>query len=841
MSRQSKAETDARKKADAELKAARSELVNFTDAREVIEQELDAVKRRESQAHLRQQEALAESLTAKEQALEIQNALDQSQQKLNDANRRLAYLKPIRFSDIKELFSLRFLTLSFAWSFMFVAVVIAILAISEIQKRQQFIQIVGSRIDEVQQELVSQSTLPSVPKEVRQNPAADQTESATRLPSETDLTDQLRKLHRIKTDVHLLVATGATASKQKLEGIRDRLLKLDPLLEESPAGTQLLRERAGWFYWIEDLVLAISDSVAVLLALLERWSSDLLLSLVVILAGSIGAVVADAWFGSEVDVVPLSDELTGDLKSALWVLVGAVAAVLLIGCANVANLLLARTATREREIALRTALGEGRGRVMRQLLTESLLLATISSSLGILLAVWGVDALETLIPETRSAESHANLVQSGTVHDVPIDGVVLAVTIGVTLLTGVLFGLAPMLHAWKQNLVESLNATGRGSPRNRAGQRVLHALVCGQVAGALVLLIAAVLMIQSFARLLNVDPGFEHRQLLTGTIEFSNFSYEDREDRDEVTRRLLERVEKIPGVVSVCGIHELPLDRPGRWPRNVIREDQQHAAPGTHLATVDLEPVTPNYFKTMQIPLLSGRTINAWDNRENPPVVIINPKLALRLWPDGLDPIGQKIGGSHTLSNFWRMLEIVGVVGDTRSLRLDQPGPATVYFPFEQMWPRGTTVLNLTVQTTGDPLSLAEPLREEVLSVTHDEPITNIRTLESVFEGSVANSKFQMTLLGIFAAVALVLAALGIYGVVSWWVTSRIREIGIRLALGAQPGDVMKQIVAHSLKLTLIGVAIGLALLLLIVALIASIIPARRATRVNPMTALRCE
>ena len=305
----------------------------------------------------------------------------------------------------------------------------------------------------------------------------------------------------------------------------------------------------------------------------------------------------DAWFGSEVDVVPLSDELTGDLKSALWVLVGAVAAVLLIGCANVANLLLARAATREREIALRTALGEGRGRVMRQLLTESLLLATISSSLEILLAVWGVDALETLIPETRSAESHANLVQSGSVHDVPLDGVVLAVTIGVTLLTGVLFGLAPMLHAWKQNLVESLNATGRGSTRNRAGQRVLHVLVCGQVAGALVLLIAAVLMIQSFARLLNVDPGFGHRQLLTGTIEFSNFSYEDREDRDEVTRRLLERVEKIPSVVSVCGIHELPLDRPGRWTRNVIREDQQHAAPGTPLATVDLEPVTPNYFR----------------------------------------------------------------------------------------------------------------------------------------------------------------------------------------------------------------------------------------------------
>jgi len=577
----------------------------------------------------------------------------------------------------------------------------------------------------------------------------------------------------------------------------------------------------------------------------------------------------DAWFGSEVDVIPLSDEISGDLKTALWILTGAVAAVLLIACANVANLLLARAATREREIALRTALGAGRGRVMRQLLTESSLLAAISGVLGIVLAVWGVDALATLIPEMRSAESHANLVQSGPVPDVPIDGVVLAVAIGVTLLTGILFGLAPMLHAWKQNLVESLNATGRGSSRGRAGQRVLHVLVCGQVAAALVLLIAAVLMIQSFARLLNVDPGFEPRQLLTGTVEFTNYSFEGMVDRDEVTRRLLNRVEKIPGVVSACGVHELPLDRPGRWTRIVIREDQQHAAPGTPLATSDLEPVTPNYFQTMQIPLLSGRPFNEWDNRDNPPVAIINQKLALRLWPDGSDPVGKKIGVGHSLTSFWRFQEIVGVVGDTRSLLIDQPGPATIYFPFGQMWPGGTTVLHLVIRTNDDPLSLAEPLREQVFSVTHDQPISNIRTIESVFEGSVANSKFQMTLLGIFAAVALVLAALGIYGVVSWWVTSRIREIGIRMALGAQPRDVMKQIVAHSLKLTLIGVSIGLAtawsltrviqsqlyetptadpalfigiaLLLLTVAIIASIIPARRAMQVDPMTALRCE
>lgn len=577
----------------------------------------------------------------------------------------------------------------------------------------------------------------------------------------------------------------------------------------------------------------------------------------------------DAWFGSEVDVVPLGDELTGDLKAALWVLIGAVGAVLLIACANVANLLLARAATREREIALRTALGADRGRVMRQLLTESLLLAAISGALGILLAVWSVDALAMLIPAAESSESHANLVQSGPVADVPIDGVVLAVPIGVTLLTGVLFGLAPMLHAWKQNLVESLNATGRGSTSGRAGQRVLHLLVCGQVAAALVLLIAAVLMIQSFARLLNVDPGFEPRQLLTGTVEFTNFSYEGTAERDEVTRRLLDRVEKIPGVISACGIHELPLDRPGRWTRIAIREDQQHAAPGTPLATTELEPVTPNYFRTMQIPLLSGRTFNEWDDRDNPPVAIINQKLAFRLWPDGSDPVGQKIGVGHSLASFWRFREIVGVVGDTRSLRLNQPGPAMIHFPFGQMWSGGTTVLNLIIRTSDDPLSLAEPLREEVLSVTHDEPVTNIRTLESVFEGSVANSKFQMTLLGIFAAVALVLAALGIYGVVSWWVTSRIREIGIRMALGAQPADVMKQIVAHSLKLTLIGVSIGLAtawsltrvlqsqlyetpavdpalfigiaLLLLLVAVFASIIPARRAMQVDPMTALRCE
>jgi putative ABC transport system permease protein len=577
----------------------------------------------------------------------------------------------------------------------------------------------------------------------------------------------------------------------------------------------------------------------------------------------------DAWFGSEVDVVPLRDELVGDLKSAMWVLVGAVTAVLLIACANVANLLLARAATREREIALRMALGAGRGRVMRQLFTEGLLLAVISGLPGVLLAVWGVKALANIVPAAGSSESHAGLVQSQAVRDVPIDGVVLAVAIGVTLLTGVLFGLAPMIHAWKQNLTESLNATGRGSTRNRAGQRVLHVLVCGQVAGAIVLLIAAVLMMQSFARLLHVDPGFNPQGLLTGTIEFSGHYTESMTDRYEVTRQILGRVQKILGVVSASGIHELPLVRPGRWTRIVIREDQQHAPSGTPLATADLDPVTPNYFRTMQISLLSGRQFNDLDNRENPPVAIINQKLALRLWPDGTDPVGRKIGVGHSLGNSWRMQEIVGVVGDTRSLRLDQPGPATIYFPFGQMWPGGTTVLNLIVRTNDDPMTLAESLRDEVLSVTLDEPITRIRTIESVFEGSVANSKFQMSLLGIFAAVALVLAALGIYGVVSWWVTSRIREIGIRIALGAQPCDVMKKIVAHSLKLTTIGVSIGLAgawsltrvlqsqlyetppvdsalfisiaLLLLLVSIIASIIPARRAMQVDPMTALRCE
>ncbi len=577
----------------------------------------------------------------------------------------------------------------------------------------------------------------------------------------------------------------------------------------------------------------------------------------------------DAWFGSEVDVVPLSDELMGDLKPAMWVLVGAVTAVLLIACANVANLLLARAATREREIALRTALGAGRGRVMRQLFTEGLLLAAISGSLGILLAVWGVDALATIVPAAGSSESHASLVQSEAVRDVPIDGVVLAVAMGVTLLTGVLFGLAPMLHTWKQDLTESLNATGRGSTRSRAGQRVLHVLVCGQVAGAIVLLIAAVLMIQSFARLLHVDPGFNPQGLLTGTIEFSGHYTESMMDRYEVTRRILDRVQKIPGVVSASGVHELPLVRPGRWTRIVIREDQQFAPSGTPLATADLDPVTPNYFRTMQISLLSGRPFNDLDNRENPPVAIINQKLALRLWPDGTDPVGKMIGVGHSLANSWRMQELVGVVGDTRSLRLDQPGPATIYFPFGQMWPGGTTVLNLVVRTNGDPLALAEPLREQILSVMPDQPVTNIRTLENVSGDSMARSEFQMILLGIFAAVAFVLAALGIYGVVSWWVTSRIREIGIRMALGAQPRDVMKQIVAHSLKLTSIGVAIGLALawsltrvlqsqlyetptvdpalfigialLLLLVAIIACIIPARRAMRVDPMSALRCE
>ena len=386
---------------------------------------------------------------------------------------------------------------------------------------------------------------------------------------------------------------------------------------------------------------------------------------------------------------------------------------------------------------------------------------------------------------------------------------------------------------------------------------------------ALVLLIGAVLMIQSFARLLEVDPGFEPRRLLTGSVDLSNRSYWEMESRDEITRQLVARAESMPGVESACGAHELPLEKPGRWTRSIIRDGQQDDPPGTPLARADIDSVTPNFFKTMQIPLLAGRAFNEWDTRESTQIVIINQKLARQLWPDGETAVGKTIGVGHTLKHGFRLYEVVGVVGDTRSLRLDRPGPATVYTPFAQMWPGGTTVLNLIVRTTGEPMTLASPLQTAVLEVTTSEPITNVRTIESVLGGTVARSRFQMSLLGIFAAVALVLAAMGIYGVVSWWVNARVRDIGIRMALGARPRDVMQQIVVHGLKLTLIGIAIGLACawsltrilqsqlydtpavnpamfagiaaVLLIVAALASILPARRAMKVDPMIAIRCD
>ena len=386
---------------------------------------------------------------------------------------------------------------------------------------------------------------------------------------------------------------------------------------------------------------------------------------------------------------------------------------------------------------------------------------------------------------------------------------------------------------------------------------------------ALVLLIGAVLMIQSFARLLQVDPGFEPRRLLTGSVDLTERSYWERERRDEITRQLVARAAAIPGVESACGAHELPLEKPGRWTRSIIRDGQQDDPPGTPLARGEIDAVTPNFFKTLQIPLLAGRAFDEWDTRDKPAIAVINQKLALQLWPDGESPIGKKIGAGHTLKHGFRIYEVVGVVGDTRSLRLDRPGPATLYVPFGQMWPGGTTVLNLIVRTTGEPMTLASPLQTAVLEVTASEPITNVRTIESILGGTVARSKFQMSLLGIFAAVALILAAMGIYGVVSWWVNARVRDIGIRMALGARPRDVMQQIVLHGLKLTLTGVAIGLACawsltrilqsqlydtpavnpamfagiaaVLLIVATLASIIPARRAMKVDPMIAIRCE
>ncbi len=567
------------------------------------------------------------------------------------------------------------------------------------------------------------------------------------------------------------------------------------------------------------------------------------------IAGRLEQTYGKSNLGHGVVLVPLHEQVTGGVRPALLVLLGAVGCVLLIACANVANLLLARATARRKEIAIRTALGAGRMRIVRQLLTESLLLSVIGGALGLLLAMWGVDFLLSLDPDSIPRATEINL-----------DVRVLAFTMGLSVLTGILFGLIPALQASRLELTESLKEGDRGSTESFRRNRTRSVLVVTEVALTLVLLVGAGLLIKSFARLREVNPGFNPSQLLTLQVTLPASKYTERTKVAGFYEQLWPRLQSLPGVEAVGATSVLPLT--GDDASNFVTIEGRPPLPAGEAMRAGRRIVNTDFFRAMNIPLKQGRAFANSDTADSLPVAVINETYARRFFP-GEDPVGKRIrmGGD---SSAW--ITIVGIVGDVKHNGLDRDARPENYFPAQQSPARSMIVV---VRSKGDASALAAPVRAEVLAVDKDQPVGSVKTMDQLLAESLGRRRFNMLLLGVFAGVALVLAAVGLYGVMNYSVTQRTHEIGIRMALGASRGDVLKLIVGQGMTLTLIGVALGLfaawgltrlmssllfgvsttdimtyagvALVIIAVAFIASFIPARRALRVDPMTALRYE
>jgi len=576
----------------------------------------------------------------------------------------------------------------------------------------------------------------------------------------------------------------------------------------------------------------------------------------------------DSNAGNGIGVRPLLELFVSDIRRALWVLFAAVAFVLLIACANIANLLLARAQSRQKEMAIRSAMGAGRWRIARQLLTESVLLALIGGSLGILFARWGIALILYISPDAIPRAK-----------EISLDWRVLVFTIGLSFVTGFLFGLVPALQAGVVDVHETLKETGRGT----SGKHWLRSsLVIAEVATTLVLLVGAGLMIRSFYRLQQVNPGFSYDHLTSFSVALPQKKYASNEQTEQFYNRLLENLRGLPGVEATAAASGLPLGNNG-W-QTSFTVDGQPPPPREQTPLMEACLVTPDYFRAMNIPLRSGRYFNDHDDRSALAgkdlskysetereiaalnSIVIDEEFARRYWPNE-DPVGKRIRLGNDTDPKTPVLTVLGVVGRVKMEGLGTDSKRVQgYFPFAQI-PNGS--MTVILKAAGDPNQLIAAVRQQVKAVDPNQPIYSIKSMDEIRAESVAPERLNLTLLSLFAGIALVLAIVGIYGVMSYTVTQRTHEIGIRMAIGAQPRDVFRMVIRQGMLLALIGVVCGLvgafgltrlmasmlfgveptdpvtfaaiAVLLTGVALIACYVPGRRATKVDPVISLRYE
>ena len=573
------------------------------------------------------------------------------------------------------------------------------------------------------------------------------------------------------------------------------------------------------------------------------------------IAGRLSAEYPKTNEGLTFIVNSLHRDYVGDLRLPILIMFAAVGLVLLIACANVANLLLAQATTRRREIAIRIALGARRWTIVRQLLVESLLLASAGGLLGVLGAVWGVEALAKLLPESLSK-----------LQNVGVDARVLLFTLGVSVLTAVVFGGVPALLAARAKPGETLSDVARDTAGGTSGRHVRRVLVVSEVALAVVLLVGAGLLIRTFQLLRQVETGFDTQNLLTMKVVLPMPKYAKPEARWAFYDEMLRRTKEVPGIESAGMITFLPLSFNGM--NFSFTVEGQAPTDDMKLPFALCRVVSPDYFRAMGIPLQRGRFFDAHDRADSQPVALVNRRFAEQYWP-GEDPTGKRLKiGPLDSPNQW--LTIVGVVGDVRQAGLYGDVRRDLYLPYAQDRRGFIAPRDLVVRTKGgDTASVAGAVRQAIWSVDKDQPISNVRTMDQVFAAAISQERFQALLLGLFAALAMVLACVGLYGVISYSVAQRTHEIGVRMALGARPLDVLRLVLRQGMTLTIaglvVGVAVGLAatrvlsdmlfgvtprdpvtfigvpVLLLLVAFLACYIPARRATRIDPLVALRYE